>query len=83
MHIMYVDDSGTPSLKDDTSYYVISGVIMHIQDLHITGEKFANFNQQWFVYVSFQRYIFFTVVFLCLMALFRGFPLLLLQLIGH
>ena len=46
---VYVDDSGTPSLKDDTSYYVISGVIMHIQDLHILGKKFAEFKKKYFV----------------------------------
>jgi hypothetical protein len=35
---VYVDDSGTPSLKDNTIYYVISGVILHIYDLHILGK---------------------------------------------
>lgn len=26
---MYVDDSGSPSMKDNSDFYVISGVIIH------------------------------------------------------
>jgi hypothetical protein len=37
---MYVDDSGSPSIKDNSDYYVISGVIIHetnvypVEELH-------------------------------------------------
>ncbi len=63
MHIMYVDDSGTPSLKDDTSYYVISGVIMHIQDLHILGEKFAEFKKS-ILYLTIRKMKFMSMKFI-------------------
>jgi hypothetical protein len=31
---MYVDDSGSPSMKDNSDYYVISGVIIHETDIY-------------------------------------------------
>jgi hypothetical protein len=34
LYILYVDDSGSPSVKDNTSYYVISGVIIHETDIN-------------------------------------------------
>lgn len=34
LYIMYVDDSGSPHAKDDTKFYVITGVIVHETDLH-------------------------------------------------
>ena len=33
MYIMYVDDSGTPHLSDESQYYVISGIIINASDL--------------------------------------------------
>jgi hypothetical protein len=33
LYLMYVDDSGTPSIKDEVRYYVISGVIVNSSDL--------------------------------------------------
>jgi Protein of unknown function (DUF3800) len=49
---MYVDDSGSPSTKDNTDYYVISGVIIHetqIYPVEIATQsykkKFVEFNE--------------------------------------
>jgi hypothetical protein len=38
---MYVDDSGSPSPKDNSSYYVISGVIVHESDINQMERKVA------------------------------------------
>ena len=48
MPIMYVDDSGSPNNTDQTSYFVLSGVIVHddkIKDLQkaVCDYKHANF----------------------------------------
>lgn len=39
MHIMYVDESGTEDLTDDTRFFVIGGVIVHEDDLIPMEEK--------------------------------------------
>jgi hypothetical protein len=46
---MYVDDSGTSSLKDLTKYYVISGVIVDICDLFCIQKKVEQFRKNHFM----------------------------------
>ena len=41
---MYVDDSGTPRL-DDTPFYVITGVIININDLFTIEKKLELFQK--------------------------------------
>ena len=45
---MYIDDSGTSSINDDTEYYVISGVVINDVDLHWIESKLENFRNQYF-----------------------------------
>jgi hypothetical protein len=46
---MYVDDSGTPSLKDVVEYYVISGVITRDSDLFCIQKKLEEYRKKYFV----------------------------------
>ena len=34
LYIMYVDDSGSPSMKDNSDYYVITGAVVHEMDIY-------------------------------------------------
>jgi hypothetical protein len=46
---MYVDDSGSPSVKDNTSYYVISGVIVHEIDINQMERKVQQYKSLNFI----------------------------------
>ena len=46
---MYVDDSGSPSLKDNSSYYVISGVIVHEIDINQMERKVQQYKSLNFI----------------------------------
>jgi len=45
---MYVDDSGTSSLNDDTSLYVISGIIVKDDYLHWLEIELEHFKKRYF-----------------------------------
>jgi hypothetical protein len=46
---MYVDDAGTPSVKDLGNYYVISGVIIEDRDLFFIERKVEDYRKLFFV----------------------------------
>ncbi|HKQ21421.1 MAG TPA: DUF3800 domain-containing protein [Nitrososphaeraceae archaeon] len=46
---MYVDDSGTPHLTDESQFYVISGIIVEACDLPLLERKVENFKRKYFV----------------------------------
>lgn len=46
---MYVDDSGSPALKDHTKYYVISGVIVHETDMNQVERAIQRYRRTHFV----------------------------------
>jgi hypothetical protein len=46
---MYVDDSGSPHPNDDSSHYVISGVIINSLDLFLLEKEVEIFKKKYFV----------------------------------
>ena len=49
MYLIYVDDSGTPGIEDETQYYVISGVLINTCNLYYIEIELENFRKKYFV----------------------------------
>jgi hypothetical protein len=55
---MYVDDSGSPSAKDNTDYYVISGLIIHETDIRQVEIRHKNISVNIFKNMQIQKFMF-------------------------